>query len=317
MNERIYEGGTITEPGIYRGVPIEEYHRNTKLFPGFSMSSSGLRQIIRRPLEYWFSSPYNPKAEEPETKRELEFGKAAHMLLLGESGFSEKYALRPEHRPDDMDKPVKDRRKWSGNANDCKEWLKEQEDAGRTIITDTEIGHIRHMADALAKNEIIGQGALAGKIERTLVAKFGDIWGKARPDALPDTGGDVVDLKTAQSVDDDSLERAIYNHGYHVQAGFMRMVFREVMGADSFSSFSFVFVEKGPPYDVRVKTLKDRDIDLGERQARMGLSILGECLKRNEWPGFDGFGQHAGWIEMPSWAKTRIENELTIAGMAA
>ena len=65
-----------------------------------------------------------------------------------------------------------------------------------------------------------------------------------------------------------------------------------------------------PTYDVRVMQLKDADIDIGERQARQGLKLLRECLRRQEWPGYDGFDQHISYIEMPSWAKTRIDNEL-------
>lgn len=309
--ERQWDGSTITQPGVVAGMDIEEYHHNPKAFDGFSISSSGLRALMRRPAEYWWTSPYNPKRQEQEDRKALNFGKAAHMLVLGEEGFAQQYALRPEHRPEDMDKPVKDRRAWNANANDCRAWLTEQARDGRTVITQTEIGHIKHMAAALAGKEAVRLGILNGRIERTICHKDGDIWLKARPDVLPNDSGDFVDLKTAASVDDESLSKAIYAHGYHVQAGLMRMIVREVLGVDAFSSFTFVFVEKGPPYDVRIKQLKDSDIDLGERQARQGLKVLRQCLKENAWPGFDGFSKEISWVEMPSWARTRIDTELS------
>lgn len=301
-----YAGGQIPCNGVYSNVPIDQYHRDPSLFDGFSISSSGLRTVMHRPLEYWWTSPYNPKAEEPESKPALDFGKAAHMLLLGEEGFSAQYVKRPEKYEDDKGvwKP------WSGNANACKEWLVHQAEAGKTVITDTEIGHIKNMAGALANKEAIRLGILNGRIERSIFFRDKDIWLKARPDAIPSDSGDFVDLKTAASVDDESLSKAIYSNGYHVQAGFMRMVVREVLGADAFSSFTFVFVEKTPPYDVRVMQLKDTDIDRGEQQARRGLSVLRECLQRNEWPGYDGFVQQMAYIEMPAWARTRIDNDL-------
>lgn len=307
LGERLWDGKPITANGVYAGVPIDTYHRDPALFGGsFSISSSGLRTLLRRPSEYWWASPYNPKAEEPEAKQALDFGKAAHMLLLGEHGFAEQYALRPEKYEDDKGvwKP------WSGNSNACKEWLKKAADAGKTIITETEIGHIRHMAAALQGKEAVRLGILKGRIERSIFCKDKTIWLKARPDVVPNDSGDFVDLKTAASVDDESLSKAIYAHGYHVQAGFMRMIVREVLGADAFTSFTFVFVEKAPPYDVRVMQLKDSDIDLGERQARRGLEILRECLKRHEWPGFDGFHQDISYVEMPAWARTRIDAAL-------
>lgn len=305
--EKVYAGGKITAPGVWTAVPIDAYHGDVNLFDGFSISSSGLRAVLRRPSEYWGFSPYNPKPFEREEKTSLEFGKAAHMLLLGEDGFKERYSLRPEKYPGEKG----EMKPWSGNANWCKGWLADQKNAGRTVITDTEIGHIRHMADALARKEPIRLGILNGRIERSIFTKHGNIWLKARPDVVPNDSGDFVDLKTAASVDDESLSKAIYQHGYHVQAGLLRMIVREVLGADAFTSFTFVFVEKAPPYDVRVMQLKDEDIDLGERQARKAIATVQECLKRKHWPGFDGFDREFSYTEMPSWARTRIENELS------
>jgi PDDEXK-like domain of unknown function (DUF3799) len=307
--ERIYMGGKITVPGIYRGVSIDDYHGNVELFDAFSISSSGLRAVNRRPSEYWGFSPYNPNPFEKPEKDSLEFGKAAHMLVLGEEGFKSRYVLRPATYPDDKgnEKP------WSGNSNWCKGWLEAQRKAGRTVITETEIGHIRHMADALARKEAIKLGILNGRIERSLFAKDGKVWLKSRPDVVPNDSGDFVDLKTAASVDDDSLSKAIYSHGYHIQAGLLRMIVREVMGEQAFSSFTFVFVEKAPPYDVRVMQLKDEDIDLGEAQARKAIATVKECLKRGVWPGYDGFEREISYTEMPGWAKTKIKTELEAA----
>lgn len=304
--ERVYLGGKITEAGVYRSVPIEAYHRDVDLFDGFSISSSGLRQVLDRPSLYWGFSPYNPKPFDQEEKKSLEFGKAAHMLLLGEEGFSARYVLRPAKAPDDPEG-----RAWNANNNFCKAWLKKQEKAGRVVITDTEISHIRFIRDALQQQDAVKAGIMAGRIERSIFLRRDSMWLKSRPDVFPIGSGDFVDLKTAASVDDESLSKAIFNHGYHVQAGLLRMLVREVLGADAFTSFTFVFVEKAPPYDVRVKQLKDDDIDLGELQARRAIATVEECLKRGEWPGYDGFGgDMVRYIEMPGWAKTRLKIEL-------
>lgn len=312
-SERVWDGSQITKNGVYAGVPIETYHRDTNLLDGFSVSSTGLRTIINRPLEYWFSSPYNPDREEPKATEEFEFGKAAHMLLLGEEGFAERYVLRPETYENDKGewKP------WSGNANICKAWLKQQAAAGKTVITETDVDKIKRIADALSKKEAIRLGILNGRIERSIFAQHNGIWLKNRPDVIPNDGGDFVDLKTAASVDTDSISRAIFSCGYHIQAGFTRMVVREVLGEDAFASFTFVFVEKTAPYDVRVMTLKEADIDLGEQQARIGLEILQRCLERNEWPGYDGHDQHISYVEMPAWSRSRIEDQIKFYERAA
>jgi hypothetical protein len=299
--ERVYAGGKITQQGVYRGVPIDDYHGNTELFDGFSISSSGLRQVLRRPSEYWGFSPYNPNPFEQDEKKALEFGKAAHMLLLGEDGFKERYVLRPEEI---------DGKAWQGNRTVCKEWIVDQAKAGKVVISDTDIGHIKQIAAALAKKEPIRLGIMNGRIERSLFVKHNSIWLKSRPDVVPNASGDFVDLKTAASVDTESLSKSIFSNGYHVQAGLLRMIVRAVLGPDAFTSFTFVFVEKAPPYDVRVMQLKDEDIDLGEQLARRAIATVEDCLKRNQWPGYDGFEKEFSWVEMPSWAKTRIKNEL-------
>lgn len=312
-SERVWDGKKITENGVYAGVDIEKYHHDTELFDGFSISSTGLRTILKRPLEYWYSCPYNPNAEEPEATKALDFGKAAHMLLLGEDGFAERYVLRPAAYPDEKgnEKP------WNANSNWCKAWLAAQAIDGKTVITETEISHIKRIAESLSRNEAVRLGILNGRIERSLFTNRDGIWLRNRPDVIPNASGDFVDLKTAASVDDDSISKAIYNHGYHIQAGFTRMVIRDVLGADAFTSFTFAFVEKAPPYDVRIVVLKDADIDLGERQAMLGLKILKECLKRNEWPGYDGHDQHISYVEMPAWGRSRIEDQIKLIERAA
>ena len=44
-----WNGEQIVSNGIYANIPIERYHNDTSLFDGFSISSSGLRQVLRRP----------------------------------------------------------------------------------------------------------------------------------------------------------------------------------------------------------------------------------------------------------------------------
>ena len=268
--EILWNGEKIAVNGIYSNIPIERYHNDTKLFDGFSISSSGLRQVIRRPSEYWCYSPYNPNRYERESTKALDFGQAAHMLILGEEGFASQYVLRPD---------VIDGAAW-------------------------------HIADNLVKHPIVQQGVLNGRVERSIVYRDGNIWIKSRPDLIVKAGGDFVDLKTAVDVSNEALMRTIYEHGYHVQAAVVRMAIREVMGEGIFNSFSFVFVEKKPPYDVRVMQLRPEDIDVGERQARLAIQKLKHCLEVDEWPGYDGFNPSVDWIFMPVWARTNLENSL-------
>lgn len=297
--ERVYSGGIITEPGIYRGVDIETYHSDPTLFgDDFSISSTGLRQVLNRPSAYWAFSPFNPKRFARKDKDEFNFGQAAHTLLLGENDFAQKFVMRPAQFD-------------SYRTDAAKAWRDEAIAAGKRIITQEEIDTIRYIRDKLAGMEIIRNGLLNGRVERSIFHKRKGIWMKARPDVIPGASGDIVDLKTTGGIDTESLSRSVYNYGYFIQAGFIRHVMRAVLGEDSFASFSFVFVEKTPPYDVRIMQLKDVDIDLGEKEVLRGLDIVGECLKTGIWPGYDGVERDVQWIEIPSWARTRLEVEAT------
>ena len=306
--EILWNGEKIAVNGIYSNIPIDRYHNDTKLFDGFSISSSGLRQVIRRPSEYWCYSPYNPNRYERESTKALDFGQAAHMLILGEEGFSSRYVLRPE---------VIDGGTWLGTRKACKKWLEDVNKRKLTVITKSELENIEHIADNLAQHPLVKQGILNGRIERSIVYRDGNIWIKSRPDIFANDSGDFVDLKTANDVSNNALERTIYNHGYHVQAAVVRMAIREVMGKDVFNSFSFVFVEKTPPYDVRVMQLRPEDIDVGERQAHLAIDKVKKCLELREWPGFDGFYPEAEWISMPVWARTSITDNLEVEERAA
>ena len=301
--ERKWNGSKIVQPGCYSGIPIDTYHGDVNLLDGFSISSTGVRTVDRRPSEFWCTSIYNPDRLDEDvsddTKDQI-FGRAAHHLLLGEADFLKHFAIRPDKAPDG--------KAWNGNNTSCKGWLTAQADAGLSVLSPSEIETIKRMRDNLARHPIVKAGAINGRVERSMFAKVGGIWLKARPDVIPGDGSDFVDLKTARGVDDDTLSKAIFNAGYHVQGAVVRMVWRE-LGYD-FGSFVLAFLEKKAPYEVRFFEVRTQDLDLGERQARAAIRTVKECLKRGQWPGYDGFDPSVLNIDIPTWARTRIDTDL-------
>lgn len=86
-------------PGIYFGMPEDEYHRDR------SLSASGVKDIHVTPLTFWMKSRFNP-ARADETTEPKERGKAFHARLLeGAAAFSERYAVAPQidDYPDALD----------------------------------------------------------------------------------------------------------------------------------------------------------------------------------------------------------------------
>jgi hypothetical protein len=299
MNIIKWDGQPISKPGIYSGVPMDVYH-GANLCENPSISSSGLRKIVNAsPAHYFCGSPYNPDRIEQKETEALTFGRAAHHLLLGEDDFNTLYVVRPD--------------KWDSWRSDAaKQWKAAQEAQGRTVLLPGQLETIRGIARSLGYHPLIDAGILNGAIEQTIVWRCKDtgVWLKARPDAIPNDAGDFADLKTTISVQSADLARAIAEHGYHQQAALIAAGWHALTGND-IASFSFVFVEKSPPYCARIITLKDDDLARGERQNFVATKIFADCMASGEWPGPGG--ADAEYLALPTWAQTRIDHQLELA----
>jgi hypothetical protein len=307
-----WDGQPIDRPGMYSKLSLTRYH-SPGLCIGPSVSSGGLRRIAgMSPAHFFCTWTENPeRIERPDTKA-LIFGRAAHMLFLGELFFSRLFCVQPEEYINDQGE-VKE---WTYRANNCKQWRDDRKREGRAILTAEDFRNLLGMADSLGKHPIIhgtngGDGALNGMIERSLVwqDKATGLWCKARPDAIPTDSGDFVDLKTTTSVMWLDMQRSIAEFGYHQQAAFVRMAAREVLGFDHIT-FTLVFVEREAPFCVRIVSLKDIDLDRGEKQNRAALDTIARCIDSGVWPGPGGIHEDAAPIELPEWAQQRIDDRL-------
>ncbi len=82
--------GEIHAPGIYFGMTDEEYHADP------SLSTSGIKDLLIGPLDYWSNSRLNPEFEEKATDA-MRNGKAYHkMFLEGREAFEATYAVKPD-----------------------------------------------------------------------------------------------------------------------------------------------------------------------------------------------------------------------------
>lgn len=294
------KGKPITESGIYSGVPIDVYH-GANLCDGPSISSSGLRTIFNdSPAHYWSSSPYNPECEAAAESSAFTLGRAAHHLLLGEDDFSTTFIMRP----DEIDGAP-----WQGNRTACKAWIKQQEAERRTVLKPDDIRIIRGMAKALAAHPLIDNGILNGLVEHTMVWRCKDtgVWKKARPDCIPNDSGDFADLKTTVSVKFDDVQRTLADYGYHQQGALICEGYHALTGNKE-SSFTLVFVEKSPPYCVRVTTLWNEDLARGELQNSAATDLFVKGFKKNEWPGPGG--TDAEYMALPEWMQKRIDRRI-------
>lgn len=77
--------------GIYFNMPEDEYHKQEGL------SSTGIKELLQSPVNFWFNSVYNP-LHEPKRSNFLDDGKMFHCLYLeGEKVFNERYIVIPDY----------------------------------------------------------------------------------------------------------------------------------------------------------------------------------------------------------------------------
>jgi hypothetical protein len=306
----VWDGKTITKPGIYADVPLEAYHSQT-ILDGPSVSSSQLRRVLEEnggsPAHMYCEWSGNPDCIDDDTdNKSLILGRATHHLLLGQADFGQWFILEPAKLRDKAGLLVRFNAKEKGARNtwEYQEWKQrclrggyrwndrnfawslDEKQPPLTILSEADVDNIRGMSSSLAQHAIVKQGILRGQVERSFFwkDKATRLWLKARPDAIPTDSGDFSDLKTTTSVQWVDLIKTTTNYAYHQQAALV-VEGAKVCANVEFSSFSFVFVEKKPPYCSRVVVLKPDYIALGMKQNRRALNIIANCIKAKRWPG--------------------------------
>lgn len=307
---RIEHGEIVTENGFY-DIPIEWYHQ--QCCDGPSISSSGLRQILRSPAEFWKFSELNPDREELPEKAAWTLGRGAHHLVLGEKNFYGHFIMRPLKIGGSL---------WNSNRTVCKEWLKEQKELGLTVLTPTQVQSIRGMAgllpwqkncpnSGLANSPLINEtGMLQGQIECSFIWQYDGIWLKARPDNIPLASNDYTDLKTSGvGIDNFKLTSTNAEREYFVQGATVGMGSSAVLGR-VMDGFHLVFVQTGDQFATSVKTIEQEDIILGEDAIDVAVGIFKKCLAENVWPTSTASANDAQNLPLPQWKRDEVKRHL-------
>lgn len=297
----------ITQDGVYSDISLDRYHNDLTLFDGPSVSKSALKYMLPphggSPKKFWGHWKYNKDHVKPKTSDALDFGKAAHCLLLGDEVFAENFVVRPEKI---------DGKNWQGNRTACKDWLAEQATEGLTVVTAEQIDRIRQMSEDAAQYPLIRDaGLLNGKVEQSIVARdpVTGIWLKVRPDNEPAfLNGVYADLKTTSSMDEDFLQRQLFDAGYYLQGAMTRMVCR--MLDKPFESFVFVYVLNDDVPDTAHVELSQIELDRGERAIRWCLDQIMHGLNTGDWPGHRPFKDGTLPIQSKPWAADKLDRFL-------
>jgi len=289
------------EQGIH-SISEEEYHSDP--CPEASLSSSVAYKLLgRSPYHAWLAHPKLNPDYKPENRRIYDPGRAAHAMLLDQSGEYYRNFNLPRDRGKIAVLEHNDYRK-----NITKEERDEAYDNGLTPLLAKEYAVVKQMIEvAKQKIELTEfKGILeSGKSEQSLIWQMEGVWCRGRADRISTQNNwDVImDYKTTTNA---HPEAWIKNHimDYVLQACFYLEGYYQITGNQA--NFFFFVQENTPPYDCSVIGLSETLLDIGRAKVARAIKLWGECLKSDKW---DGYPAETLYAEAPQWAIYQHEME--------
>lgn len=276
----------ITEPGVY-DLPAATYHSDP--VAGGSLSSTGARRLLPPGCPALFDH----ERRNPPRKAAWDFGKAAHRRVLGAG----------------EDVVVVDADGWRTKA--AREQRDEAYAAGLTPILAADNEVVEAMAAALRAHPLAASLLRPGTglPEQTLVWQDADtgVWCRALVDWLPHHAPGrrliVVDYKTCVSAAPDDLQRAIYDHGYYLQADWYLSGVRALKLGDD-PQFLLLCQMKTEPYLVTVAQPDREAIRIAAHLNRLARITYRECVESGRWPGWT---DDVALVSLPGWVEARYK----------
>lgn len=280
------------DPGLHLDVPNADYHRGLRSDPKPLSSSMAKSLVLKSPAEF-----RHEQANRVE-KAAFDEGQAVHELVL-EGGFKTIDVL-------DFDD-------WRTKA--AREARDESYANQRHPMLERDLAPIYAMAEAVASSPLASSLLTHGKPEVSALV-MDPTYGvplQARMDwlRLPEWGVEhpaIVDLKTtAKGANPRSFWREIADRHYHLSLAFYRRVL-SLLGHGDADVF-LIAVDKNAPHLVSVHEMPIADIQIGDLLVEKAIATYAECLKRDEWPGYD---TEIHLTQLPVWAEYEAED---IAGI--
>ncbi len=274
----------MREAGIYSDIDIDIYHSEE------GISSTGISLILDCPKRFAYEKFEKPKSKESEAEH-FKLGRALHMLVL------------EPHKFDNCFHQMTEKVKLNTTAGKAIYAQAEIEAEGRQILRAGEIEDIYGMAEAMKEHKL-WQHLKGGAMEQSIYWQHNGYCParlRARPDVF--TQEIIVDIKSCRSINE--FKRSIYGRGYHRQAAMQIDGLHQIDGIKR--HFAFFVVESTAPYLTACFTLDEDSIEKGRQEYKLGADIYAECLKLNNWPGYDTNFQLAS---IPAWSMRKEDDVL-------
>jgi len=279
-------------PGIYRDVPYDEY----KAWP--AVNASALRAGVElSPLHM----RHRIESGDESDTRARKFGRATHCRFLEPQAFAERFLiaepcsalLKSGKRKGEpcgasasfvwVEGPFSEKHWFCGTHRNA------AAEEPREYIQQDEADRIERMFAAVKQHQVVALLRQQGGCEVSVIWDRDGIPCKARLDKLIEEGPDgkawIVDLKKcgAFAIDDRSINRSIVDYYYDLQGWWYSDGHSRLTGKRT--AFAWVFVEDGPPYDVRPKVAIRQWLAGGKSKAEWAFGLYRRALQTGEWCG--------------------------------
>lgn len=258
--------------GVYE-YTNEEYHSG----PG--VSRSALLELNRSPLHYWYHylNPDKPRHQPPPIIKvidALDFGNALHTYILEPELFDEQY---------EVIEPIK--RNTKAGKIIYEEALDRIMGTGKLLICESAHNAILKTYESVKKDPYALDLIRGAQFEKSIywVDQETGIQCKVRPDIWQPNF--IGDLKTAANASEKAFGRAIYDHGYYIQAAMIREGFKFALGIEM-NNFCYIVVEKEPPFACAIYSLDEHALNIGQQEFYRLLEKLKFYQDKDKWPSY-------------------------------
>ena len=256
-------------------------------------SRSDLNLVLRSPQHYRQSKGF------PE--------KATPAMILGSAIHQQ--VLEPE-RGDIAVVPETINRRTKVGREEYATWMEEH--AGEIVLSQADAHTVKEIVKAV-HSVPAAKALLLDDTEREYSYFHRDRLTKLlcrnRNDAGNPETGMLSDLKS--TADCTSFGTSIFKFRYHMQAAvyldWTNETLRQIDMEPRYDKFSFVAVEKTPPYGILAGVLDAEDIERGRQAYQRAMRRLSWCLENDRWPGYSAVVQG---ISLPGWARRQHDEEM-------
>lgn len=249
------------EPGLYYGMPAEEYHAVE------SMSAGGAKRILQSAAHYKLM---RTKKKKPTDAMQL--GTAIHTGVLEPESFAKSVVACPDFN----------RRTNIGKADAA---AFEAAHSSCVVLSSADFDRARRAIDAVRQHPGAQRLLDGATIEGSMFwidARY-KVPCKSRFDAM--NHGGLVDLKSAADASPDGFSKAIGQYLYLAQAAHYCSGAEHVLDASP-QFFAFIAVETEEPYCVACYTIPGAGILAGAHKMSIALGRYAEALATGRWQGY-------------------------------